>query len=71
MDHVYGITGKSVFFEAEGFDVIKDMMPEPMHLIDARFLKNTCCRTFNAGTAHQTKRGYRRTPTAKLSEDLR
>ena len=69
MDHVYGITGKSVFFEAEGFDVVKDMLPEPMHLIDAGFTKNTC--TFHAGTAHQTRPGYRRAPTGNLSKEIR
>ena len=49
LDHVNGIMGKSVFFEAPNFDVVQDMMPEPMHLLDCGFVKNTCMRTFNCG----------------------
>ena len=42
LDHVMGITGLSVFFEAPNFDVVLDMMPEPMHMLDGGFMKNTC-----------------------------
>ena len=66
VDHVMGITGESVFFEAPNFDVIHDMMPDPMHLLDMGFMKNTCGRTFNSGVQHQKEPGYRRTSVAKL-----
>ena len=71
MDNMYGITGKSVFFQAEGFDVVKDILPESMHLLDSGFMKNTCVRTFNAGTSHQSRPGYRRSPVGTLSADMR
>ena len=65
-DHVMGIMGRSVFFDVPGFDIIRDMIPEPMHLLDAGFMKTTCGRAFNSGTAHQTQPGYRRTNIAIL-----
>ena len=71
LDHYMGITGRSVFFDAENFDVVWDMMPEPMHLIDGGFVKNTLGRTFNSGASHQTRLGYRRSPSAHLSELIR
>ena len=70
-DNVFGIMGKSTFFKAEGFDVVNDILPESMHLLDSGFMKNTCVRTFNAGTSHQTKPGYRRSPVGALSDKLR
>ena len=71
LDHVFGITGRSVFFQAEGFDVVNDILPESMHLLDSGFMKNTCVRTFNAGTSPQTRPGYRRSPVGALSDELR
>lgn len=71
LDHVNGIMGKSVFFEAPNFDVVQDMMPEPMHLLDCGFVKNTCMRTFNSGNAAQTIPGYRRSPSGKLSDEFK
>ena len=71
LDNVYGITGKSVFFGAEGFDVVNDILPEAMHLLDSGFMKNTCVRTFNAGTSHQTKAGYRRSLVGAMSDEMR
>ena len=67
----YGITGKSIFFKLDGFDLIHDIPPEPMHLMDGGFMKNTMGRTFNSGTAHQTRVGYRRSSIAKLSQLIR
>ena len=71
LDNVMGITGESVFFEAQDFDVVQDMLPEPMHLIDCGFMKNTCGRTFNSGATHQTDAGYRRCPTGELSDKVK
>jgi hypothetical protein len=68
--HVNGIVAKSIFATIPNFDVIKDMPPEPMHLLDTGFMKNTCLKMFNAGTSPQCKPGYRRTPIMKLSELL-
>ena len=63
-----GIYGKSPFFGVDGFDVVYDMLPEPMHLLDAGFMKNTMGRTFNSGTAPQCRPGYKRTNTKRLSK---
>ena len=71
LDNVMGITGESVFFEADGFDVVLDMLPEPMHLIDLGFMKNTCCRTFKSGTTPQTEFGYRRCDSSSLSAKIK
>ena len=69
VDHVMGIMGESVFFEAESFDVVHDMQPDPMHLLDLGFMKNTCGRTFHCGGANpQTLAGYRRSPVGKLND---
>ena len=69
--HVNGIIAKSIFATIPNFDVIRDMPPEPMHLLDTGFMKNTCLKIFNAGTSPQTKPGYRRSPIGQLSELLR
>jgi len=61
------VTGKSIFFDVENFDVVKGILPEPMHLMDGGFMKNTAGRTFRSGTAQQTRAGYRRTSSATLS----
>ena len=66
-----GLLEEVFFFEAPGFDVVRDMVPEPMHLLDRGFMKNTCGRTFKCGTGHQTEPGYRRTPSGKLSDKMR
>jgi hypothetical protein len=68
---IYGITGRSIFFNIENFDVVKDMPPEPMHLMDAGFMKNTCLKIFNAGNSPQCKQGYRRTSITRMSNILR
>lgn len=70
-DHSHGIIGQSVLMDFPRFDVVKDLVPEPMHLLDMGFMKNICGRIFNSGTAPQTKRGYKRSPTGKLSQLLR
>ena len=67
----YGITGKSVFFRASGFDVIQDLMPEPMHLLDAGLWKNTMGRVFQSGTSQQTRPGYRRQNIGQLTSLIR
>jgi hypothetical protein len=69
--HVFGITGQSVFSIIPDFDLIKDIPPEPMHLMDTGFMKNTCLKIFNAGSSPQCKDGYRRTPIGKLSDIIR
>ena len=66
-----GMTGKSVFFECTDFNTIQDMLPETMHLMDGGFMKNTCGRTFNSGSGHQTRQGYRRINSTALSDLLR
>ena len=66
-----GMTGKSVFFDAKDFDIVQDMLPETMHLMDGGFMKNTCGRTFNSGASHQTRMGYRRTQVSALSDLIR
>ena len=68
---VYGITGKSVFFDAPGLDIVRDIAPETMHLLDGGFMKNTMGRTFDCGSAHQTRVGYRRVPITKLNDIIR
>ena len=42
-----------------------------MHLMDGGFMKNTMGRTFNCGTSHQTRVGYKRSSIAQLSELVR
>ena len=66
-----GITGKSVFFNVPEFDVITDILPEPMHLLDAGFMKNTCGRAFNSGSGPQTRPGYKRTNPSALNDYVR
>lgn len=66
-----GIIGKSVFFQIDGFDIVKDIPPDPMHFFDGGIIKNTCGRIFNSGKAPQTQIGYRRTSIAKLSDMIR
>lgn len=66
-EEIMGITGKSIFFDVENFDVVKGILPEPMHLMDGGFMKNTAGRTFRSGTAQQTRAGYRRSSSATLS----
>lgn len=66
-----GIMGKSVLFQISEFDIVQDLLPEAMHLLDGGFMKNTCGRTFNQGKSPQTKAGYRRAPVTELSEILR
>lgn len=66
-----GILGKSILFQVPGFDVIQDLLPEAMHLLDAGFMKNTCGRTFNQGKSPQTRSTYRRAPVEELSKRLR
>ena len=68
---VMGITGKSVFFNVPDFDVVQQMLPEPMHLLDAGFMKNTCGRAFNSGCGPQTKPGYKRTSICTLNDYVR
>ena len=70
-EDAYGIMGKSCFFNVPGFDVIQDILPETMHLMDGGFMKNTCGRTFHNGPGAQTRPGYRRTSIARLSELIR
>lgn len=62
-----GILGKSLLFQIPDFDIINDVLPEAMHLLDGGFTKNTCGRTFNNGTSAQTKPGYKRSPVAPFS----
>ena len=71
LDHVMGITGESVFFQVPGFDVVKDILPEALHMLDGGFMKNTCGRTFSGGSSHQTTPGYKRTSIDKLTNDIR
>ena len=66
-----GMLGRSVFYDASGFDTVYDMLPETMHLMDGGFMKNTCGRTFNSGAPHQTGDGYRRVNCSELSELIR
>ena len=70
-EEVQGITGKSIFMEVEGFDLVKDILPEAMHLIDGGFMKNTCGRTFQNGQAPQTRKRYVRASTEVLTSILR
>lgn len=55
-----GVLGKSLLFDVPDFDIIKDVLPESMHLLDSGFVKNTCGRTLNNGTSAQTRSGYQR-----------
>ena len=68
---LYGIIGKSVFFDVDGFDIIKDIPPDPMHFLDGGLIKNTCGRVFNSGSSHQTQPGYKRASITKLSDMIR
>ena len=68
---IMGITGRSVFHDAPNFDIVHDMLPETMHLMDGGFMKNTCGRTFNSGTGHQTRMGYKRLNPDELSNLIR
>lgn len=70
-EEVNGIFGKSIMFDVHGFNVIKDMFPEPMHLLDGGFMKNTCGRTFRQGKSAQTKDDYRRAPIDELNRLLK
>ena len=67
----FGITGKSIYFQVPGFDIVNDIPAEPMHLMDGGFMKNTMGRVFKSGTAHQTKEGYRRQSISRLTEMIR
>ena len=67
-EDAYGIVGKSVFFKLPYFDIVWDILPESMHLLDGGFMKNTCGRTFMSGTSAQTRQGYRRTNVGVLSD---
>lgn len=71
LEEVNGIFGKSMFFEVPGFDVIQDILPEAMHLLDGGFMKNTCGRTFRNGSGPQAKKGYKRADPSKLSKILK
>jgi len=66
-----GIIGKSVFFQCTDFDVVEKMLPEVMHLMDGGVFKNLMARTFQSGTAPQTKDGYRRVKSTELSRLIR
>jgi hypothetical protein len=67
-----GITGKSVFFGASGFDIVRDILPEPMHLLDGGMMKALCSRIFksNAGTNMRIP-NYKKTSTKLLSNLIR
>ena len=64
---VKGVLGRSPFFDAKDFDVITDIIPEPMHLLDGGFAKAIASRVFNSGTSQQSEPGYRRTSIAELT----
>ena len=67
----FGITRKSVFFRAPGFDVIQDLMPERMYLLDAGLWKNTMSRIFQSGASQQTRPGYWRQNIGQLTSLIR
>ena len=67
---VKGVIGKSAFFEAKDFDVINDIIPEPMHLMDGGFSKAIAGRVFNSGVSQQSEPGYRRTSVAELTRKI-
>ena len=67
---INGVIGKSAFFAAKDFDVIDDIPPEPMHLLDGGFGKAILSRTFNSGTSQQSEPGYRRTSIAELTSKI-
>lgn len=66
-----GITGKSVFFNAEGFDVVKDILPEPMHLLDGGVMKAFCARIFKTTGTNMRIPNYKKTSTVMLSNLIR
>ena len=63
-----GIVGRSVFFDALGFDVIRDMYPEPMHLMDGGFFKALMAKMFRVSNVQPHKAGYKRTSIVELAE---
>ena len=65
-----GIMGKSPFFNAHDFNIIDQIIPEPMHLLDGGFTKNIAGRTFNSGTSQQSEPGYRRSPIGPLTDEI-
>ena len=65
-----GVIGKSPFFEARNFNVITDIIPEPMHLLDGGFAKALASRMFNSGSSQQSEPGYRRTSIAQLTKRI-
>ena len=67
---VRGIIGKSPFFQAENFNHIEDIVPEPMHLLDGGFTKNIAGSAFNCGVSQQSEAGYRRTSVAVLTKKI-
>ena len=67
---VKGVIGKSAFFEAKDFNVITDIIPESMHLMDGGFAKAILGRTFNSGTSQQSEPGYRRTSIVELTRKI-
>ena len=68
---VYGIMGKSVFMEVvPNFDVVKDMLPEPMHLLDGGFFKNIMGKLYNVTAAKSHNVMYRRSKTDGLNVEL-
>lgn len=69
-EEINGIKGRSVLFDIPEFDIIHDVPPEPMHLIDGGFTKGLMARMFNVGTSNLHHPGYRRDNTVKLSEFL-
>ena len=67
---IKGVIGKSPFFEARNFNVITDIIPEPMHLLDGGFAKALASRMFNSGSSQQSEPGYRRTSIAELTKKI-
>jgi hypothetical protein len=74
-----GVTGKSVLFDIQGFDVIKSMMPEYMHWACIGVVEKLVRLTFQLGEKPKTHRDYQRTsaerlngllPTVRLPTDL-
>jgi len=68
--HVYGITGRSVFLDVKEFDVINHMLPEPMHLLDGGFFKNLMGKIFKINNTQSHVPGYKRISTPPLNESL-
>ena len=67
---VKGVIGKSAFFEANDFNVITDIIPESMHLLDGGFAKAITGRVFNSGVSQQSEQGYRRSSIAELTKKI-